>query len=143
MPSPIRSIPLLLAPLWASLAGCLTTETHASPVAPAAAVSATPDRAWEIVNPAGEALGYVVRFEENAPRTATPRAFYSIRNPYQQELGLVDDLGRSWRFEPHAKEPAWLGSGSVAEGTGRILGTTVELVETTLAQLAPPSPPKN
>jgi len=139
----ISSLSLWLAPLLATAAGCVTTEVHAGPVAPAAAISAAPDAAWEILAADNEPLGFVVRFEENAPAGDQARAFYSVRNRFQQELGLVDDLGRSWRFQPHAKEPAWLGSGSVAEGVGRILDIPVHLAETTLAALVPPSVPKN
>lgn len=143
MPLPNTLSALWLAPLLACVTSCVTTDVHASPLAPAPAVTAAPDSAWEILGTGDEPLGYVVRFEENAPLGDQARAFFSVRNRYQQELGLVDDLGRSWRFEPHAKEPDWLGSGSVAEGVSRILGTPVHLSETTLAALAPASVPKN
>lgn len=138
-PSPAR----LLAPALLLVAACITTEQHATPLAPAPAVSASVVQAWQLLSATGEPLGFLVRFEENAPGTDSPRGFYSVRNPYQQELGMVDDLGRSWRFELHRSEPSWLGSGSVSEAASRILGTPVQLVETSLTSLAPASPPEN
>lgn len=128
-----RLLLFMCAPL---VLGCVTTETRTVPVPPAAAVAAAPARAWQALDPQGALAGYVVRFTEDAPGAAA-RGFFSVRNPYQQELGLVDGLGRSWRFEAHRDEPVWLGSGSVADATGRILGTPVTLAETPLAGLSP------
>ena len=122
--------------------GCVTTETRNTnhPVAPA--VSTAPSRSWRGESDSGALVGYLVRFAEG-PKSQAARGFFSVRNAYQQELGLVDDLGRSWRFEPHQKEPTWLGSGSVTEATGRILGMDVQLVETPLQELFAASVPKN
>ena len=143
MPRPFQ----LLVTALAVLAGaCVTTETRTGPVAPAEAVSAAPAGAWAATDEAGALVGYVVRFTESKGATdaaGQARSFFSVRNPYQQELGLVDDLGRSWRFEAHQDEPTWLGSGSVAEASGRILGQPVELAEIDLQGLSNPSVPKN
>jgi len=139
MPRPSLPLSAFLVMLTGA---CVTTETRTGPVAPAEAVSAAPAGAWAATAAEGALVGYVVRFTESGGA----RSFFSIRNPYQQELGLVDDLGRSWRFEAHQDEPTWLGSGSVAEAAGRILGSPVRLLEVDLASLsAPPVPsaPKN
>lgn len=125
----------------ALLPGCVTTETRSASAAPAPAVATAPMRAWAAQGPDGATLGYVVRFAED--RAQTPRGFFSVRNPYQQELGLVDDLGRSWRFEAHQSEPTWLGTGSVAEATSRILGQPVVLVDAPLATLTKPPTAEN
>lgn len=73
-------------------------------------------RAWELVQD-GRVVGVVVEFEENAGE----RHFFSVRNPDQQELGMVDEHGRAWRFVPHSDEPEWLGTGTVLEGARRVL----------------------
>jgi hypothetical protein len=73
-------------------------------------------RAWEIVQ-ADRVVGVVVEFTEEPGRR-----FYSVRNAWQQELGLVDAVGRAWRYRPHESEPDWLGSGTVVEGAARVLG---------------------
>lgn len=72
---------------------------------------------WE----SGRCLGAVVRFEEQA---ASERAFYSVRNPEGQEIGIVDLHGRVWRYRAHETEPEWLGTGTVFEGALKILGGT-------------------
>lgn len=100
--------------------------------APEAAWSA-PERAWEVVA-GGRVVGVVVEFRE----AGQPRRFFSVRNPEQQELGLVDEHGRAWRSRAHEDEPEWLGTGTVAEGATRILGleSTATLFEVPLSTLA-------
>lgn len=128
--------PLQLALLVAIATSCIATKVHTSSPPPAPAITAAADSAWEVTSTEGKLLGFLVRFEENRPQEDVARAFFSVRNVYLQELGMVDDLGRSWRFEPHSKEPAWLGSGSIAEGTGQIFDTQIELSRTSLDALA-------
>ena len=41
---------------------------------------------------------------------------------------MVDSLGRAWRLTPPSGEPECIGSGTVAEGVGRILGIGEGLV---------------
>jgi hypothetical protein len=43
-----------------------------------------------------------------------------VQNRWGQDLGLVDSLGRAWRYRAH-QEPAWVGSGTVLQGIGWIL----------------------
>lgn len=90
-------------------------------------------RAWEVVE-AGRVVGVLVEFEERGGE----RRFFSARNPEQQELGMIDEQGRAWRYRPHASEPEWLGTGTVSEGVRRILelGTGAELLEVTLEVLS-------
>lgn len=43
-----------------------------------------------------------------------------VQNLFGQDLGLVDSLGRAWRYRAH-EEALWLGSGTIEEGVGWIL----------------------
>jgi len=103
--------------------------------APAGLLAARPvkldvRRTWEIVR-AGEPLGQVVELAADA-RDGQPAArCFSVRNTLGQELGRIDGLGRAWRHEPFTSEPAWVGSGTLAEGAAAILASDVpiELVE--------------
>lgn len=127
-------VPLLaLAAVAAALLGsaCEVIEIRQPARTPAVARTAQPVRAWRIVAD-GEDRGVVVLF-----RSADSGTFFSVRNAWQQDLGLVDEVGRAWAFRAHAAEPEWVGSGSVAQGAGRILGTeeAPELVEVPLATL--------
>lgn len=90
-------------------------------------------RAWDLVDGTQRA-GFVVRFEEPG---AEGRAWYSVRNRYAQELGIVDVDGRAWRYRPHQREPEWLGSGTVLAGASRILeaGSQASLVEISIADI--------
>jgi len=72
------------------------------------------------VEHAGSTRGYVVLFES----AASPLdAVYVVQNLHQQDLGMIDSLGRAFRYLPHEKDPRWLGSGSIARGVQRILNT--------------------
>jgi hypothetical protein len=74
-------------------------------------------RVWEVLDD-GQLLGYVTRQE--SPE-APDRAIYSVRNEWDQEVGMVDVLGRAWRYVPHAEEADWLGTGTLVEGAGKLL----------------------
>jgi hypothetical protein len=116
----VRAHALALALLLTAL-GC-RTETTESPAAPEPAVitHGAPTRAWRVVE--GErTLGWVVRFDDPA---APRRSFFSVRDPDQHDLGLIDLHGRFWRYRAHAEEPDWLGTGTVREGAIRILGAS-------------------
>lgn len=128
--------------LWMVLAlapACQTTTQ--SSVANAHAgepLEARPVEAWEAVA-AGRAIGVVVRF---ALESRPGEAWFSVRNPHQQELGLVDTRGRAWRFRPAAGDPDWIGTGTVIEGVARILSASdaLELYEVPLATLLAEAP---
>jgi len=128
----MRKRPLLL--LLLPLVACHTTETSQPPGPSTIAVTrATPVRAWELWQE-GLLLGSLVRFEETGD---AGRAFYSVRNREGQEIGLVDLDGRAWRHRQNQKHPEWLGSGTVIEGTRRILDGSekAELIEIDVARL--------
>ncbi len=108
--------------------GCRTTSTRDVSSAPAPAVRVgTHARTWE-VQCGGEVLGLVVLF---ADRRRAQDSIYVVRNAWHQDLGLIDALGRAFRYLPHNEEPVWVGSGTIAAGAQHILGTpsACELIE--------------
>jgi hypothetical protein len=115
---------LLLALLAVPLAaGCMTQEVR-TPVGSVAEVrTADPARAWELVSSAagseGDTLGMVLFFRARGEREDS---LYMVRNVWHQDLGLIDAYGRAYRYLPHHREPAWVGSGTVLQGAERILG---------------------
>lgn len=115
MPRKLRA-PALLA--LAALAGCRTEvqQQHPASVTAPDPALARPSAAWELVHD-GRVVGVVVEFVEGA----TGRRFFSVRNAAQQELGMVDQDARAWRYRPHEEEAEWLGTGTVLEGAARIL----------------------
>lgn len=104
--------------LLAATSSCVETVAvrQSIPPLPTVLVS-TPRAAWRVVEAEVE-LGFVLRFEASEDG----RTFHSVRNQWNQELGLVDAEGRAWRYRPHASEPEWLGTGTVGQGAARILG---------------------
>ena len=124
-PSPIlpsqrrhRPAASLLAPLALAAAGCTTTVIERPPVPVAIMRVSNPEEVFEVVRGEGERVGLVVRFEGDEPG----RAHYMVRNIWHQDLGLIDHLGRAYRYVPHRPEPLWVGTGTVEEGVEEILG---------------------
>lgn len=116
-PRALRAAALGLAcALALTVTGCETTHRDTSPKPDAVLSVAYPVRAWEVLE-AGVTRGYLVRFRE----AGSERGYYMVRNPAQQDLGMVDLLGRAWRYRAH-EETEWLGSGTVLGGARRILG---------------------
>jgi hypothetical protein len=114
---------------------CRTTTTSSPPnLSSAVVVRNLPQEAWQIVD-GGRIAGFVVRFGTSDPRD---KAYFSVRNEHQQELGIVDVEGRAWRYRAHQREPDWLGSGTIAAGARSILGATedAKLVPIALDRLA-------
>ncbi len=131
---PIRRI--VLQGIVLALLGCACQTTQvAGPVNADAGepLEARPIEAWEAVA-GGRAIGVVVRF---AVETSPDEAWFSVRNPHQQELGLVDTRGRAWRYRPAAGDADWLGTGTVIEGVTQILAApaSLELFEVPLPTL--------
>ncbi|MCZ6597660.1 MAG: hypothetical protein O7B99_08485 [Planctomycetota bacterium] len=95
---------------------CRTTqvERRAAPVQPVVRHLA-PVRAWDVTAREG-VVGRVVQF------TSAEDSVYMVQNPWNQDLGMIDQLGRAWRYRPHEREPAWVGSGTILEGAQTILG---------------------
>jgi hypothetical protein len=109
-----------------ALAGCRTTSQTTSAIASEAVVSTgSVSGLWQVVDD-GRTVGFLVRFEDAA---APGHTFFSVRNERHQELGMIDRLGRAFRYRPHEREPEWLGTGTVLDGTRRILGAGTALEE--------------
>lgn len=124
----------------ALLAGCRTvSEFSVAHLEAGEPVEARPVEAWEAVVAGGRAIGVVVRFEV---ASRPEQAWFSVRNPHQQELGLVDTRGRAWRYRPAAADSDWLWTGTVIEGVARILAApeALELFEVPLATLLAEAP---
>ncbi len=120
------------------LCGCQTTTRTTSE--PGEIRIASPARAWELVSTTGEAIGMVLHFRSlGAPEDS----LYMVRNLWHQDLGLIDAFGRAYRYLPHHREPAWVGSGTVLQGAERILGAEeCGLVEVSFPEASrPPSTP--
>ena len=120
--------------LFVLIAACRTTVSSAPPnISAAVATLARPARVWELRD-GGTLVGCVVRLEVGGD---PERAWFSVRNAHQQELGIIDVHGRIWRYRPHQREPDWLGSGTVLQGARSILdsGEGAELVEVGLEVL--------
>ena len=101
------------------LAGaCQTVETRRPHLGEAHALHGHPKEQYVVHAEAAE-VGFVVQFEHPA---RAGEALFVVRNTWEQDLGLVDHLGRAYRFRPHAEEPECLGTGTVAAGVARILG---------------------
>jgi hypothetical protein len=126
--------------LFVLLSACETTERRVPVVSKAPSIrTAAPERSWEVVE-RGLAQGYVVLFTGAHEGDQV----YAVRNTYHQDVGLIDARGRAYRFLPHHREPAWVGSGTIVQGVARILElaegecTLVELELESAAQAATP-----
>src|SRR5262245_370592 len=85
-------------------------------------------RSWNALAD-GALIGRVVLFEaEDRPEAPV----FMVQNELGQDLGLVDSLGRAWRYRPHQRDADWLGTGTVGEGVARILGAETCLLEEVL-----------
>ena len=125
---------VLLASAAALCASCRTVASEVpSTVHPEVHVG-TRERTWE-VRSNGEALGFVVLFQE---RGHVRDSLYIVRNRLHQDLGLIDGLGRAFRYVPHCEEPVWVGSGTIAAGAREILRAEQECE---LLEIVPPSGP--
>lgn len=110
------------------LAACMTQTTTMEPAGlDRAVLTPVPAvRAWVVLDQ-GEVVGSVVRYAETGQ---DGRFLYVVRNLWDQDLGVVDELGRAWRRVPH-REDEWIGTGPVADGVRRILevGQTASMSE--------------
>lgn len=123
----LRLLPFFLA----LMAGCRTTVVERIAPAPAVAVQrASAVRSWDVVE-AGSVVGRVVLYEDAGARED---AVYIVQNPLSQDLGLIDGLGRAWRYRPHEEQAQWIMTGTISEGAASILGagTSCSLEETSL-----------
>ena len=96
--------------------GCVTTVESSPPGIDSLFVTkAIPVRAWFVVSD-DRPRGTVVRYETFE---SPPRIVYFVRNVHHQDLGVIDHLGRAFRYHPHREEAEWLGSSGVALQTLR------------------------
>ncbi len=119
---------LVTALLAAGLAAaCVETRTEGPASGPPDVVVSTPAATFE-ASAVGRTVGRVIRFEPTDP---TVGPWFSVRDAYDRELGMIDAVGRAWRYRPHQLESELLGAGTVNQGVARILGeAAVELAET-------------
>jgi len=120
----------LISSLLLLLVSCTTTASERPHNGGSAApVVLSARRAFEVWDERS-LVGHVVQFRA----LESQESIYSVRNPWHQELGQIDSLGRCWRFRPHAEEAEWLGSGPVVDGARLILGASLgaRLVEVPL-----------
>ena len=103
--------------------GCIETQSQRQ-VGPAEGevIFSDRDAQWLVRDPDGRPLGYLLRF---VPRADAP-AFHTVVSPHLQDVGLVDALGRWWRYVPHQVEPELVGTGTVREGVEVLLGASGE-----------------
>jgi hypothetical protein len=105
----------------ALLCACMSVETRPlSSVPDPIARLARPGRAWAVYS-SDVLVGRVILFEEHG---LARDSLYVVRNLWDQDLGIIDGLGRAYRYVPHEAEPAWVGSGTIAAGAGAILGSS-------------------
>ncbi len=93
-----------------------TTERILEPE-PVAIARGAAARTWDVVA-AGAPIGRVVLFEAEE-RPGEP--VFVVQDGLGHDLGMVDALGRAWRYRPHQREAEWLGTGTVVQGAGWIL----------------------
>src|SRR5262245_18511275 len=118
---------LLLVSAALLCASCRTVASTVSSTPNPEVRVGTRERTWEVKS-GGETLGCVILFQE---RGHVRDSLYIVRNRLHQDLGLIDGLGRAFRYVPHCEEPVWVGSGTIAAGARDILGSeeACELVE--------------
>lgn len=126
--------------IWCSLvlvsllSGCRVTRRSDPPgLAGTLIQRSLAERGWLVHDGQDRVIGSVVRYEEPS---GGRRFLYSVRNLHGQDMGMVDKLGRAYRYRPHA-DPEWLSTGPVQEGVLAILGQGLagELEEIPLEQL--------
>lgn len=124
--APGRLAALLVAGLLAGAASCVETTVERQDLGDARVREVPATGAFDVRH-AGASVGQVQRYgDANDPQ----QHYYVVMNPWGQELGIVDGLGRVWQRRPHESEPEAIGSGSLADGVARLLGLAggVELV---------------
>lgn len=105
--------------LGLALAGCITTTTSQPAGIDRAILTAIPvSRAW-LAWEDGSVIGSVVRYSEPEE---DGRFLYVVRNLWDQDLGMIDDRGRTWKRIPH-EEDRWIGTGTIIRGVRQILET--------------------
>jgi hypothetical protein len=100
-------------------AACRTTTTERPAARPYVAVEpGVAARTWHVIAN-DESIGRVVAYESHE-RPEDP--MFVVQNAWSQDLGMIDGLGRAWRFRPHRAEAEWLLTGTGGEGAAALLG---------------------
>lgn len=104
-----------------ALPGCrVAREPAPARIDQARPIQLVAQRRWRVEDQ-GHLLGFVLEFE-SAPEHDRPAGrCFSVRNELEQELGLIDGLGRAWRHQLHEREPVWVATGTLLEGALAIL----------------------
>lgn len=128
-PGIVETVALGLVVL-AGVACRVTREETPAGLTQAQPVRLDAGRTWSVFC-GGSERGVVLELVAEAVGSAPQARCFSVRNTLGQELGRIDGLGRAWRHELFESEPAWVASGTVAEGARAILrcDAAVELVE--------------
>jgi len=114
---------LALALFGAGATGCVETTVERDPDGGAAVREVPAAGAFRALS-GGAEVGQVQCYGD----TSDPQQHYFvIMNPWGQELGIVDGLGRVWRRRPHQEEPEAIGAGPLADGVRRLLGLDAEV----------------
>ncbi|MEZ5977302.1 MAG: hypothetical protein R3F34_03690 [Planctomycetota bacterium] len=109
---------LASALLAALLQGCIVTERESPSDPGGAAVHRSLSAVYD-VRLDGAVVGHV---HEYGSATSPQGHYYSVRNRWDQEVGMVDERGRFWAHRPHRDTPEHIGSGTLEEGVMRLLG---------------------
>ncbi len=135
----MRALPLPLVLLPLLTAGCVQTTTRPSSAElPQMILTAQPARAWQVIE-AGIPIGRVVYYASNQDPADS---LFSVQNTYSQEIGLIDSLGKAWRYRPHQAEAEWVTTGTLLEGASAILESRQSsLQEVAIATPRNPSTP--
>ncbi len=105
--------------LAALVAGCRVTRRSDPPGIDQTLIHrCVAERGWLVHDGQDRVVGSVVRYEE---LSGERRFLYSVRNLHGQDMGIVDQLGRAYRYRPHG-DPEWVCTGPVQEGVLAILG---------------------
>jgi hypothetical protein len=88
-------------------------------------VRGTPERSFEVWSQ-GRLVGLAQRY---LAQGLDGRGWTVVQNAFGQDLGLLDEHGRAWRYRPFGAEPELLGAFDTSEGAARILGLAPEGLE--------------
>lgn len=107
----VAAVPLLAG-------ACRTTHTERFAPPPHARIEeGFAARTWEVLD-GSERIGRIVEFQAHE-RVEDP--MFVVQNSWSQDLGMIDGLGRAWRFRPHQREAEWVATGTVVDGAAAIL----------------------
>lgn len=113
-------------------AGCVVDRTEQiAPPEQNQPVIGVNEASWRVTSD-GELVGFVRRYatrpdDQAAPGEAGVGPWFAVQNPWSQELGMIDELGRAWRLRPHRSGPEWVGTGTIVDGVAEVLDLSGEI----------------